>query len=240
MEGYALGFDFDHTLGVDNLLERTVALELLAEYARERGAAYDSADAGRAVDAALERTRTGGVPIEAALAGFFDLFVPASVGETGFDAASDFRERALARAPDFVRPLPGLATLFAWLDRVRIPRALLTNGWSPLQEEKARLIAFAGPVLVSERIGARKPAREAFAHLVELLRMPPERIYYVGDDPLLDCAGAREAGLRAVWFDRGERPFPPDLPSPDLIVRALEELPDALQGHATQAANRAG
>ena len=112
-----------------------------------------------------------------------------------------------------------------------------SNGWSPLQEEKARLIGFAAPVFVSERLGAWKPAPPAFEGLVRLFDLPAADVWYVGDDPAVDCAGARAAGLTAVWFDWEARGYPAELTPADHTIHALEELPGLLQGRLSGAAN---
>ncbi|MBD5634141.1 MAG: HAD family hydrolase, partial [Candidatus Eremiobacteraeota bacterium] len=173
-----------------------------------------------------------------AIAGFFEQFAP--VGSPVLDVATNFRERVVARAPEFIAVIPGAMELLAKLDELGISYAILTNGWSPLQEEKARLIHFRGSVYVSERIGALKPSRAAFDILAKHFELPFERIWYVGDDPVADCAGATELGLHAVWYDWEGRAYSPDLAKPEHVIHALEELPALLQGHMTEAANEAG
>ncbi len=115
--------------------------------------------------------------------------------------------------------------MLAALDALGVPYALLTNGWSPLQEEKARLIGFSGPVFVSERIGARKPAREAFEVLGKHFDLPFGRIWYVGDDPAIDCAPAQDLGMVSVWFDWENRSYPAELTAPKHTIHALADLP---------------
>jgi HAD superfamily hydrolase (TIGR01549 family) len=222
----AVGFDFDHTLGIDNKLERTVALALLADLAAKNGLAYSVADAEVAIDEVLRSYRESDRSIDSFIAGFFERFAPA--GAAVMDEASGFREAVVAAAPNHIEALPGAQETLAELERLGIPYALLTNGWSPLQEEKARLIGFRGPVFVSERIAARKPSREAFAMLAKHFELPFERIWYVGDDPAIDCAGARNVGLTAVWFDWESRPYPAELAPPDHVIHALEQLPGLL------------
>ena len=78
--------------------------------------------------------------------------------------------------------------MLAAIAALGLPTAILTNGWSPLQEEKARLVGFSGTVLASDAIGARKPEPEAFAMLARALDTPADRIAYVGDDPAVDIA----------------------------------------------------
>ncbi len=229
----AVGFDFDHTLGIDNKLEKTVALDMLARLARQHGLHYDTGTAESAIEQVIGAYRAGEVTIETGIEGFFRAFL----GGAGVSAAR-FREEAVARAPAFVRVLPGAHEMLARLRAEGIVYAILTNGWSPLQEEKARLIGFDASVLVSERIGARKPERAAFAALAQHLELPLGALWYVGDDPSTDCAGARAAGMTAVWFDWEHRAYPPAAPAPDHIIRTLAELPDLLQGRPSGAANR--
>lgn len=224
----AVGLDFDHTLGLDNKLERTVALEMLGEHALARGVAYDVAEAEVAIDDDLARSRGGGAPVELAIAGFFERFAPA--GSASLDTAQEFRDRVVARAPEFVKPVPGADELLEALDAAGIPYALLTNGWSPLQEEKARLIGFRGSVFVSERIDARKPDRAAFDQLLKHFALPASAVWYVGDDPETDVAGAVAAGLTSVWFDWEGRSYPQELARAHHTIANLSELPALLQG----------
>ncbi len=227
----AVGFDFDHTLGIDHRLEKTVALDMLGAYARGRGIAYDAEAAAAAMDGVLHAYRMGEQTVEAAVAGFFERFAPGG-GNYIVDEAQKFRENVVARMSEFVAPVNGATELLSALDAMAIPYALLTNGWSPLQEEKARLIGFSGPVFVSERIGVRKPSREAFETLSKYFELPFERIWYVGDDPEIDCVAAQELGLTAVWFDWEGRTYPPDATAPAYTIRALDELPALLEAHA--------
>ena len=229
----AVGFDFDHTLGIDNKLELTVALDMSEALARDRGIPFDRVSAQPVAEEAVAAFRRGEVPVETALEGLFLRL--AGDDEQNIVAASRYRDEALARAPAFVQPLTGLHEMLAALDKAGIKYAVLTNGWSPLQEEKARLVDIEAPVLVSERIGFSKPAREAFEALARSLEQPLEHLWYVGDDPRSDCWGARNAGMTAVWCDWENRTYPPDLEAPNYTIHALAELPQLLQGQASGA-----
>ncbi len=230
----AVGFDFDHTLGLDNKLERTVALDMLAELAREHGITYDVALAQSAIDDTLVSYRAARVTVEAGIAGFFDRFAPA--GSATLDRASDFRERVVERAPEFVRARPETAAMLAALDALGVRYALLTNGWSPLQEEKARLIGFEGSVFVSERIGVRKPAREAFDVLANALDVPLASLWYVGDDAAADVAGPAAFGVTTVWYAEDGAMYPQELAAPAYTIRSLAEIPGLLQGPLSKVA----
>jgi putative hydrolase of the HAD superfamily len=55
-------------------------------------------------------------------------------------------------------------------------------------------------VLISGELGYRKPHPLVFQQLLRELEVRKEQILYVGDDPEPDIAGARQAGIRPVWF----------------------------------------
>jgi putative hydrolase of the HAD superfamily len=55
-------------------------------------------------------------------------------------------------------------------------------------------------VLISGELGYRKPHPLVFRMLIEQLGMKRSEILYIGDDPEPDIVGARQAGIRPVWF----------------------------------------
>jgi putative hydrolase of the HAD superfamily len=56
-------------------------------------------------------------------------------------------------------------------------------------------------LVISSKVGWRKPARAFFAALCQQLDVPPEEILFVGDDRANDFDGPRSAGLQAVLYD---------------------------------------
>lgn len=216
----AFGFDFDHTLGVDNGLERIA----FVDYARELGVPL-SLDEGRTracIDGALARMRSGETGIEEMVQHVFR-----ACTETNGASGARWREICFALVPRLVRPLPGAVALLDALRDRAVPFAILTNGWTPLQQAKIVEALGAGTapdVLVSDQLGAQKPARATFDALVGTLRMPRETVWYVGDNPEGDVGGALAAGLRAVWFDWEGQRYPQNVPPPTLRIGALREL----------------
>ena len=79
----------------------------------------------------------------------------------------------------------------------------------------------------SDEVGVRKPDPAIFARALEALGADPEHAVHVGDDAILDVAGARAAGMRVVQVI-GEREGPPGPPAPDAVIRTLAELPQAI------------
>jgi FMN phosphatase YigB (HAD superfamily) len=218
----AFGFDFDHTLGIDNGLER----KALYAYARELHHPRDADDPAvrERFEAILAGFRTGATTMDEMIARFAEAIQADCTAAT----AERWQQICYGLVDDLVRPLDGARELLADLRKRAIPTAVLTNGWTPLQQKKiARALgdeALDMTILVSDAIHAVKPAREAFDALVAVLKKPRERVWYVGDNPRGDTAGALAAGLRAVWFNWENQSYPQDLPMPTMIIAALREL----------------
>jgi putative hydrolase of the HAD superfamily len=62
------------------------------------------------------------------------------------------------------------------------------------------LTAHLDVVLISGELGYRKPHPLVFQRLLHELGVKRDEILYVGDDPEPDITGARQAGIRPVWF----------------------------------------
>jgi len=82
--------------------------------------------------------------------------------------------------------------------------------------------------LNARQIGAAKPQRHCFERLARELGIAPAEIAYVGDDPLLDVAAARSAGMRTVWMNRRALAWPGELAPADLVVEDCLQLATAL------------
>jgi FMN phosphatase YigB (HAD superfamily) len=224
----AIGFDFDHTLGVDNGLER----KALYAYANELGRPIPPDDPAyrKEFGDLLAAFRAGEITMDEMLARF------AHVIEAPTARTDRWREICYDLVPELVRPIEGANDLLTTLRANAIPTAILTNGWTPLQQKKiAHALgdgALAMPILVSDAIHAIKPSPAAFDALVSALGVPREQVWYVGDNALGDAAGALAAGLRAAWFNWENQTYPQDLPPPTLTVASLRELETLAQNTA--------
>ncbi|HXH10403.1 MAG TPA: HAD family hydrolase [Alphaproteobacteria bacterium] len=92
-------------------------------------------------------------------------------------------------------------------------------------------------VLVSGRVGVRKPHPKIFAALTEEMQLSPGEIIFVGDELEADIVGARNAGMQTIWMNyrqRLERPSPlgqflglsevADHVRPDYVIGSWGEL----------------
>lgn len=72
--------------------------------------------------------------------------------------------------------------------------------------------------------GAAKPERPIFDVAVKAGGASAAETLHVGDHPLYDVHGAREAGLRTVWVNRNGDEWPDDYAVPDAQVTHVGEL----------------
>lgn len=222
-----VGFDIDHTLAIDNKLERVAFLHLLCFLLERGGRAMGTLnDESDRIDDLLAHQRSGAFSIDDAVRRF--------TMERGVVPSDEYVERfralALEMAPAFVVPFPGVKHVVAKLRERGIAVAVLSNGWNPLQQIKAKLAGFEGTVLASADIGVQKPDPRTFEALLDVLGSAPGDTWYVGDDPRGDVCGAADFGLNAVWIDAEGKKYPSDLPSPPYTIGSLEELPTLIPG----------
>ena len=232
MTEVAVGFDFDHTLGVDHSLERHAFGDLAAQFGLTidigEPQTYDMIEQMLAPFRAAEET------MPAMLARFVSTLPPNAqmLAVSPDDLAARFRQICYALVDQMVKPIEGASECIATLVTRGIPVGILTNGWSELQERKiARALGdFPGPILVSDSLGAYKPSAEAFRALETALGVGPSGLWYVGDNPVADIAGARAYGLRAVWLNRSGHAYPAGLEPPRAEIRELAALPAIVRG----------
>jgi 2-haloacid dehalogenase len=134
-------------------------------------------------------------------------------------AAAHFRDN-LAAARVFPEVYPVLDAL-----RPRYRLAVLSNSdddflYAAMESNGLRF----DTVVTSEQARAVKPNPAAFRYLARRLDLPPARILYVGDNPIPDVLGPKQAGLPVAWVNRAGLRRPRKVPPPDIRVRNLTEL----------------
>lgn len=147
-------------------------------------------------------------------------FAPFGYGEDWVDAAYAIYLRERNRVDCYADAIPVLTTLAA-----RMPLVSISNGNADLASIGLQQ-HFHFSVSARE-LGIAKPAADIFLHACERLGLPPESVLHVGDDPLLDVAGARAAGLRTAWLNRGGTESN-DAAGADLVIGDLHALVDWL------------
>ena len=218
---FALAFALRGTLTAIDRLEPDAFVELLLERSGAIGTPYFEDEAVAAAD-------------ELFPPGSGEVVSPARMADTAIRLVGDtvaapvlvarFRQIADRLASARVTSAPDTRETLERIESLGIPMAVLCNGWSRIAQREAECAGFTGRVLASEDIGAEKPARRAFDKLVEVLGLPAECVWYVGNDPRRDVDGAVKAGLTAVWLNLDGTTYPTDLEPPVLTIRSLDEL----------------
>jgi putative hydrolase of the HAD superfamily len=118
--------------------------------------------------------------------------------------------------------LPGLERL-----RARYRLFTATNGNADLH--RIGLAHFFERIVSAREVGALKPAPAMFHRAIAGTDLAPAEVAYIGDDPALDVEGSRRAGMRAVWVDRTQAPWPADIEPPSHRIASLIELIELLE-----------
>jgi putative hydrolase of the HAD superfamily len=140
------------------------------------------------------------------------------------EAAVAYREAYMAAR----RAMDGAVALLP-LVKARAKVGIVSNNLLEEQQEKLRqcgLDRFVDVLVVSEDVGISKPDPRIFHIALERLGCPAAEAVMVGDSWSADVAGARAAGIRAVWFNRHGAAAPE--PGVDEI-RALEPVADVMR-----------
>ncbi len=141
---------------------------------------------------------------------------------------------------DRIRIHPDAPELLDRLREASVRLGLLSNLWAPviesIQSRTPELMTRFDHLILSCRLGVKKPSPAIFDAAIAAAGMPPDRCWMVGDSYELDLAPAMGAGMHTVWFLtrpeaekellaqvlRGERPHP------DSAVAELLDLPRLL------------
>lgn len=227
----AVGFDFDHTLGLDQGLE----MKAIQSYARKEFAIDPFTDIGRKkqIEVAMKKFRDGKATAQKLMEDLGDILHLSSDDRQRL-SVDKYREECY-HFVDATIPLEGAKELLAWLREQEVPIAILTNGWSPLQQKKvACAFGVAAPqhILVSDQLAGCKPDKAAFDALAEVdgfRGRPRAQIIYVGDNPLGDVGGAMQAGMQAVYMDWEGNEYPKGQAPPTHTIHKLKELRQFLE-----------
>ncbi len=148
----------------------------------------------------------------------------AGYGDSHVDAAFE----VFYEARNDVTLFPGVRSALAKL-RQRFVLVAVTNGNADLERIGIRHLF--DDVISASMAGAAKPARPIFDAAVKAGGASAGQTLHVGDDPLRDVHGARDAGLRSVWVNRNGAEWPDEYPTPDIEVQHIGEL-DAVLGQS--------
>jgi putative hydrolase of the HAD superfamily len=188
----AVVFDLDGTL-----LDRRRSFERFVRDQWERFAhCLRTADQEQYVQTLVELDRDGYAPRKSLFTDVITRFaLPSSVAET---LLNDYR----AGFPNACVLFPDAARTLSCLRASGLKLGMITNGSLRMQSRKLQCLALSplfDTILISDAEGVSKPDRQIFLRALERLESNPARAVFVGDHPEVDIAGARAAGMRAIW-----------------------------------------
>jgi putative hydrolase of the HAD superfamily len=99
--------------------------------------------------------------------------------------------------------------------------------------EEAGLLEYFEAIVISDRVGFRKPRPEIFREALRELGVEPRETFHVGDSLIADVDGAAALGIRPVWLTRRVQDPERSLESytghpPHWILEDLRELAERL------------
>jgi HAD superfamily hydrolase (TIGR01662 family) len=144
-----------------------------------------------------------------------------------FDAPMSELELGYWKASVTTQAMPGAREALEQFHRAGVPMAVVSNtsfGEPVIRYELSKygLTEHLAFVLVSSDYSVRKPNALLFDTAAARLGVAVEDIWFVGDRLDTDVAGAKAAGMRAVWLNANGRGDPSG--SADLIVGTWGEL----------------
>lgn len=104
---------------------------------------------------------------------------------------------------------------------------LITNGPADIQRAKIELLGLTRHIdfaLISGELGIAKPDPAIFEEALHRAGVTAREALFIGDSPEFDIAGARAAGIRAIWVNRTGRPWSHPSCPPDREVTDLRSL----------------
>ena len=188
----AVVFDLDGTL-----LDRRRSFERFVRDQWQRFAHFLKAvDREQYIQTLIEVDRDGYAPRRELFAGIIAQFeLPSALAET---LLNDYR----AGFPSACLLFPDAAQTLSFLRASGLKLGLITNGSIPMQSSKLACLVLSPMfdiIQISDAEGISKPKPQIFHRALERLNTNPANAVFVGDHPEVDVAGARAAGMRAIW-----------------------------------------
>ncbi|MWV10595.1 HAD-IA family hydrolase [Pseudomonas sp. R-28-1W-6] len=139
------------------------------------------------------------------------------LAERGFQVFLEARHR-VELFPDVHQTLERLA--------LRYPLAVITNGNADVR--RLGLADYFQFALCAEELGIGKPDPLPFHTALQRAGVAASQAVHIGDHPGDDIAGARAAGMQAIWFNPQGKPWTGE-PEPPVQISSLAELPLLLE-----------
>ncbi len=127
---------------------------------------------------------------------------------------------------ELIHLLPGALELLTALHDRGTRLGMVTNGSEVEQRakiERFALARFFEFIQVEGELGVGKPEDAAYEHALARIGLPPEDVWFVGDNLEWDVRAPQRHGMTGVWVDRLDQGMPAE-PMPDHRVRDVVEV----------------
>ncbi|MBF0530406.1 MAG: HAD family hydrolase, partial [Deltaproteobacteria bacterium] len=102
------------------------------------------------------------------------------------------------------------------------------SAWALPEMQAVGLDGYFQPIIVSGDYGYRKPDRRIFQAALDGLNALPENVLFVGNDMYHDIYGARQAGMKTVFFSSNQGRKKANGVEPDYIIYQFAEVRQAI------------
>lgn len=144
----------------------------------------------------------------------------------------EYRKVMLALFTSYAVPYPFTKGVLRAVRERGMKTALITNGAVEIQKPKIEMLSlesFFDEIIICGEIGAQKPDPAPFKEMAKRLCLPESVLLYVGDDPVRDVEGARNAGYTPVEVLTTRCVVPGTVPA-KYRINSVAELPELLDG----------
>ncbi len=101
--------------------------------------------------------------------------------------------------------------------------------WAVPELKAVRLQSFFNPIIISSDYGYRKPDPRLFKAALTKMRLKPKNVIFVGNDMYRDIFGARQLGIKTVFFLSNQGRSKMEGVTPDYIIYRFSELIQAVK-----------
>lgn len=128
-------------------------------------------------------------------------------------------------------PFPETIPMLKALRKNGYKLGLITNGGHMLQYKKLEMLSLTDKfdeIIISGDVMADKPDRDIFFIMCEKFSLSPDELVYVGDNPVNDIEGARNAGFKTIWMNTTGF-WQEEIPPADLSVTEVSQILSAVK-----------
>ncbi|MBI4218801.1 MAG: HAD family hydrolase [Chloroflexi bacterium] len=174
------------------------------------------------------------------LVGFISTALAEAIGPETFARIVDavdapflsFPPEPLPGAGDALRQIRGTGASLALISNTGFTSAATYRRWM----DRLGWLDLFDVTTFSNEVAVAKPTADVFRQTVEAMEVRPCDALHAGDSLIHDVAGAKAAGLSAVWIRRS--PATVSAVRPDYVVESIAELPEIVERWLTSVSAR--